>query len=111
MTDRSGRILKFVEKPKISPPGGAWINAGIYVLDRSVLENVPRDLPFDFSRNLIPLLLSQDVPIYGSRQSGFWFDIGTPATLREAEKHLKNAHVGSYAFAGQAASPHTGTAI
>lgn len=84
VADRLGRISKFVEKPAVSPPGGAWVNAGIYLADRSVMDLVPDDAPFDFSRNLFPAMMARGIPIHGSFHRGHWFDIGTPESLAEA---------------------------
>ncbi len=88
VADHHGRIYDFEEKPAKNPDGGAWINAGIYVMDRAVLGLIPSDRPYDISRDLIPALLKAGIPIYGCYMPGYWFDIGTPATLREAEGHI-----------------------
>jgi bifunctional N-acetylglucosamine-1-phosphate-uridyltransferase/glucosamine-1-phosphate-acetyltransferase GlmU-like protein len=46
------------------------------VLEPDVLSLVPKGEPFDFSRNLFPLMLESKMVLAGSRVSGFWVDIG-----------------------------------
>lgn len=91
MTDRDGRVDGFVEKPAVSPRGGARVNAGVYVIHRGVLDSIPRDRAYDFSRDLIPALMARRAPVFGFDHYGHWFDIGTPATLAAADRHLRNA--------------------
>ncbi len=84
-SDGEGRVVGFVEKPKSPPPGGCWVNAGIYVMDESALARIPEDDFCDISQNLIPALMEENLPVHAKRLGGYWFDIGTPQTLREAE--------------------------
>ena len=55
--DEDGRIERFLEKPSWGQVFSDTINTGIYVLEPEVLEPVPTDRPFDFSKELFPLLL------------------------------------------------------
>jgi mannose-1-phosphate guanylyltransferase/phosphomannomutase len=60
------------------------INTGIYVLEPEVLRHVPNDRPFDFSKELFPLLLEMGRPIYGHVCDGYWLDIGNLDQYRQA---------------------------
>ena len=85
-TEPDGRVKRFVEKP---PPGEATtnlINAGIYILDREVVRDIPPNTRYMFEHHLYPALLAQGVPIYGYRSDAYWIDIGTP------EKYLQVQH-------------------
>lgn len=74
--DDRGRVIRFLEKPRPEEVFSRIINTGIYVLEPEVLSYCPSDEPFDFSRDLFPKLLEQDVPIYTHRGRGYWSDIG-----------------------------------
>jgi len=87
-TDGQGRIERFVEKPRFCPTGGCMINSGIYVVNREILERIPDDKPCDFGREFIPGLVRDGVPVYGCGMDGYWFDIGTVASLKRAEDYL-----------------------
>jgi mannose-1-phosphate guanylyltransferase/phosphomannomutase len=60
------------------------INTGIYVLEPEVLKHVPTDRPYDFSKELFPLLLEMGRPIYGYVCEGYWQDIGNLDQYRQA---------------------------
>ena len=60
------------------------INTGIYVLEPEVLKHVPTDRPYDFSKELFPLLLEMGRPIYGYVCDGYWQDIGNLDQYRQA---------------------------
>ena len=53
------------------------INAGVYVLEPSVLDHVPAGQPSSFERNLFPSLLASGAPTYGYELHGYWRDLGT----------------------------------
>ena len=60
------------------------INTGIYVLEPEVLRHVPKEGPYDFSKQLFPLLLEMGRPIYGHVCEGYWQDIGNLDQYRQA---------------------------
>ena len=76
VTDEEGRIERFLEKPSWGQVFSDTINTGIYVLDPEVLRHVPSDRPYDFSKELFPLLLEMGRPLYGHVFDGYWQDIG-----------------------------------
>ncbi|MCX7011874.1 MAG: NDP-sugar synthase [Candidatus Sumerlaeota bacterium] len=86
--DASDRIVRYAEKPRRTAPSGCWVNSGLCVIRRSLLERVPRGAFVDFDLHFIPQLLAAEEPILGCRLDGFWFDIGAPERLREAETFL-----------------------
>lgn len=83
-TDDAHRIVGFVEKPKDYPEKTCWVNAGIYVIDRSLLSHIPDQEFFDISRHFIPKLMANGIDLHGSKLDGHWFDVGTPQTLAAA---------------------------
>jgi mannose-1-phosphate guanylyltransferase/phosphomannomutase len=84
VTDEEGRVERFLEKPSWGQVFSDTINTGIYVLEPEVLEHVPDDRPFDFSKELFPLLLEMGRPIYGCVLDGYWQDIGNLDQFRQA---------------------------
>ena len=60
------------------------INTGIYVLEPEALRHVPTGRPYDFSKELFPLLLEMGRPIYGHVLEGYWQDIGNLEQFRQA---------------------------
>jgi mannose-1-phosphate guanylyltransferase/phosphomannomutase len=84
VTDADGRVERFLEKPSWSQVFSDTINTGIYVLEPEVLRHVPTDRPFDFSKELFPLLLEMGRPLYGYVCDGYWQDIGNLDQFRQA---------------------------
>ncbi len=77
--DDQGLILAFREK---SPtPRAGWINAGIYLLDRSLLENMPQET-FSLERELFPHLIGDG--FFARNYHGNFIDIGVPDSYRNA---------------------------
>ena len=84
VTDEDGRIERFLEKPSWGQVFTDTINTGIYVLEPEVLRHVPTDAPYDFSKELFPLLLEMGRPLYGYVCDGYWQDIGNLDQYRQA---------------------------
>ena len=84
VTDSDGRIERFLEKPSWSQVFSDTINTGVYVLEPEVLRHVPADRPYDFSKELFPLLLEMGKPLYGFLCEGYWQDIGNLDQFRQA---------------------------
>lgn len=56
------RITYFEEKPQRRAPGG-WVSAGMYILDPSVLEDIP-DGPCDFGKDVFPKMILKGYPLH-----------------------------------------------
>ena len=79
-----GRIERFKEKPRASQVFSDLVNAGIYVVEPEVLDEIPPRQAFDFSKDLWPDLLERGSPIFGEMIEGFWMDVGRPEELIQA---------------------------
>ncbi len=86
------RITAFVEKPKPEDAPSRWINAGIAIWGRSVLDSIPPAKAVSFERETVPPLLSRGV--FGYRLRGYWEDAGTPPRLLHAQQLLFDSHRG-----------------
>jgi len=76
MTDKDGRITRFLEKPSWGQVFSDTINTGIYILEPEVLDLIPYQQEFDFSKDLFPLMLHKGMPLYGYIAEGYWKDVG-----------------------------------
>ncbi len=76
ITDKKGRITRFLEKPSWGEVFSDTINTGIYILEPEVFNYIPEGVEFDFSKDLFPLLLREGLPIFGYIAEGYWKDIG-----------------------------------
>jgi len=84
LTKPTGRVTKFMEKPSAafikSHPEQYWINAGIYIFERKVLDLIPRNRKHSVERDLFPACLAKSLPIHGFhvKRTTYWIDMGTP---------------------------------
>jgi mannose-1-phosphate guanylyltransferase len=74
LTDAEGRVEAFIEKPQDEAPS-KLINAGIYVLERDVVSEIPSGRAVSFEREVFPSLVGAG--LYGIQRDGYWLDIGT----------------------------------
>lgn len=75
-----GDVLEFLEKTGESVPGE--INAGMYVLERSVLDLIAPGEEVSIERDVFPRLVGDG--LHGLRLDGYWMDIGTPERYLQA---------------------------
>jgi mannose-1-phosphate guanylyltransferase len=71
--DPAGAVLAFTEKTGEAAPGE--INAGAYVLERSVLDLIPPGREVSIEREVFPRLVGDG--LCALRLDGYWMDIGT----------------------------------
>lgn len=87
--DAGGAVSAFVEKTGEPVPGE--INAGAYVLERSVLELVPPDREVSIEREVFPRLVGDG--LCGLPLEGYWMDIGTPERYLRASWDILEGRV------------------
>jgi len=84
-----GRIKAFVEKPAVGKAPSNLINAGCYVLDKSVLDLIPEGKKVSIEREVFPNLCSSG-RVFGYEHKGLWIDTGTPSSYLEANNAILN---------------------
>ena len=85
ITDKDGKISRFLEKPSLSEVFSDTVNTGTYILEPEVLDYLPDNEESDFSKDLFPLLLAKGEPMYGYVAEGYWCDVGHLEAYREAQ--------------------------
>jgi NDP-sugar pyrophosphorylase family protein len=84
--DSNGVVRSFVEKAAHAPekrtvPG--YINAGIYLMDRSIIETLPPDTAVSLEREVFPLWIGRGLHAVAARVP--FIDIGTPDSWAAAD--------------------------
>jgi D-glycero-alpha-D-manno-heptose 1-phosphate guanylyltransferase len=77
-----GVVTRFLEKGDTAGPG--LINAGVYLLDRSLVEPVPTGQPVSLERDLYPNWIGRG--LYGCATASEFIDIGTPESYAVADR-------------------------
>jgi NDP-sugar pyrophosphorylase family protein len=91
LLDRSGKLASFEEK--LDPFHSAYVNAGIYMMSRQMLCEIPAEREVSLEQELLPRWLQQGKNIRGFVCFGRCIDIGTPERYRSAQNILANAEV------------------
>jgi mannose-1-phosphate guanylyltransferase/phosphomannomutase len=91
--DADGRINRFLEKPTWGQVFSDTVNTGIYVMEPEVLAEVPEDAEADWSGDIFPKLLARGAPLFGYRFDGYWEDVGTLESYRQAHLDVLNREV------------------
>jgi mannose-1-phosphate guanylyltransferase len=89
--EADGAITDFLEKPDPAAIDTDEINAGAYVLERSVLDLIPPDREVSIEREVFPKLVGEG--LFGRRLEGYWIDIGTPERFLQANWDLLEGRV------------------
>ncbi len=84
VTDETGRIERFVEKPAgVAPSNTA--NTQIYLFEPHIHSFIPSDEWYDFGFGVFPELVSRGEPFYGFPLPGYWRDIGSLRDYLQAQ--------------------------
>ena len=90
LTDRTNRIVDFVEKPTWGSVFSDTVNTGIYIFEPEIFRYIPDGFS-DFGKDLWPKLLRLKKPIFAYLMNDYWTDIGN---IEEYKKGVKDALFG-----------------
>lgn len=91
--DATRRIRRFVEKPRPGEIDSPWVNSGVMVLDRVLLDRIPAGRVSDFGRDVLPAWLAAGVLLQGwpLPAGTFLVDVGTPESYARAQREWRPA--------------------
>lgn len=81
--DKSFKVKKFVEKPSWNEMYSDYVNTGIYVFEQEIFKYIPKNVEYDFGKQLLPKLIEKGLPVYGYVMDEYWCDVGN---LKEYKK-------------------------
>jgi len=100
IVNENGEIEQFLEKPSWGEVFSDTINTGIYVIEPEILDYIPKNTPFDFSKDLFPKLMKEGIKLYGYTAKGYWRDVGNPDAYRDVHIDIFNSKV-KYNYPGR----------
>ncbi len=108
VTDKDDRVLRFIEKPKLDEMATLnvnTINAGIYIIEPSILDIIPKNTNRSFEYDIFPEILKRELPFYGFQiKKDYWRDIGTPASYLAAHHDFLSGKIKRFEIERTAAS-------
>jgi NDP-sugar pyrophosphorylase family protein len=106
--DADSKVERFIEKPKMDELGDLktnTINAGIYVLEPSILDIIAKDTNRSFEYDVFPDILNRELPFFGYvMKDNYWLDIGTPESYLDAHNDYLNGKITGFDIAASAPS-------
>jgi len=85
-TDTDGRVTAFLEK--MDNPVTNSINAGCYIFNPAIIDQIPLGKVVSVERETFPGLVASGRPVYGYKEQSYWLDVGTPAALFKGSRDL-----------------------
>ena len=85
-TDETGKVLRFVEKPRPSETTSRFASAGTYVFEPEALDEMPGTHKLSIERVVFPEMV-RNGQLYAMATEGFWIDAGRPLTYIDANVH------------------------
>lgn len=84
--DKDNNLLSFIEGKEKEVKG--YVNAGIYILERQILDKIPSHGVSDFGKDIFPQLLQEKFPVKGYITDSFVLAIDTKEALDNATKYI-----------------------
>ena len=101
-TDEDAHVLSFIEKPKpedLASLNISTINAGVYILEPSILDIIPKATNISFEYDIFPDILARKLPFFAYIMQGeYWRDIGTPASYLAAHHDFLSSKIAGFEF-------------
>lgn len=90
VSEDSGRISRFVEKPPKGEEPTNEINAGTYLLEREVLDMIPAGRNVSIERETFPQIIAAGGALYAYTTADYWMDLGRPEQYLAAHRDVLN---------------------
>lgn len=95
VTDESGRVTRFQEKPPPEEVFTDQANAGVYILEPEIFRYIPADTVYDFGKEVFPeLLVAEADRVFATPLNGYLQDTGTVPAYRQANWDLLEGRAG-----------------
>lgn len=84
-TNPDGSIKRFIEKPAPDKITTNYINAGLYILEKRVLDLMKPGVNYSFETQIFPQILASSDKLYAFHHDGYWIDIGKPESYKQVQ--------------------------
>jgi mannose-1-phosphate guanylyltransferase len=89
VTDEQHRVSAFIEKPSSDAEIVTdQINAGCYIFNRKVIDEIPAGRVVSVERETFPGLLQEKRRVFGYVENNYWLDLGTPLAFVQGSRDM-----------------------
>lgn len=107
--DDAGYVTDFKEKPKKGETSSNLINAGIYILEPRILDEIMVGVSTSIEREIYPLLLRKNYKLAMYDKCKYWRDLGTPQDYLAFHQDILGGRVNFPAYNFSKASIYIGS--
>ncbi|HAX88545.1 MAG TPA: mannose-1-phosphate guanyltransferase [Cyanobacteria bacterium UBA11370] len=111
VTDETGRVKTFQEKPSVEEALSTNINTGIYIFEPEVLDYIPSGQEYDIGGELFPRLVEMDAPFYAVSMDFQWVDIGKVPDYWHAVRGVLMGEIKNVSIPGKEIAPGVYTGL
>ncbi len=111
VTDETGRVKQFQEKPSVEEAISTNINTGIYIFEPEVLNYIPSGKEYDIGGQLFPQLVEMGAPFYGIAMDFQWVDIGKVPDYWRAIRGVLTGEIKNVSIPGKEVIPGVYTGL
>ena len=98
--DKKNKVVRFIEKPpadELAKLKIDTINAGVYVLEPSILDIIAEHTNRSFEYDVFPDILKRELRFFGFiLKEEYWLDIGTPASYLKAHHDFLDGKINGF---------------
>ncbi|HAN74478.1 MAG TPA: mannose-1-phosphate guanyltransferase [Planktothrix sp. UBA8407] len=105
VTDETGRVRAFQEKPSVDEALSTDINTGIYIFEPEIFKYIPSGCEYDIGSELFPQLVEIGAPFYGISMDFEWVDIGKVPDYWQAIRSVLLGYIKNVSIPGQQVRP------
>lgn len=111
VTDETGRVKAFQEKPSVQEALSTDINTGIYIFEPEIFKYIPSGCEYDIGSQLFPHLVAIGAPFYGISMDFEWVDIGKVPDYWQAIRSVLLGYIKNVSIPGQQVRPGVYTGL
>jgi len=105
VSDDTGQITSFQEKPSAEEALSNKVNTGIYIFEPEVLDLIPSGQNFDIGADLFPSIVEKGLPFQAIDLPFNWIDIGRISDYWEANQKIMQGDLRTIPMPGTQIKP------
>jgi mannose-1-phosphate guanylyltransferase len=105
VTDDTGQIISFQEKPAVEDALSNQVNTGVYIFEPEVLDLIPSGEQFDIGGDLFPKIVERGLKFHAIDIPFNWIDIGRISDFWEANQKIMQGELRTIPMPGTEVQP------
>ncbi len=106
VSDESGQITSFQEKPSVEEAQSTQVNTGIYFFEPEVIDLIPSGVEYDIGSELLPKVVELGLPFQALNLPFTWIDIGQLHDYWLTNQRLMRGEMRTIKMPGKEVLPH-----